>query len=206
MVTIKTSKEIELLREGGRRLAFVLHEVAKRVEPGISTKELDDYARKLIKEGGDKPSFLNYKPQGADYPYPCALCTSLNAEVVHGVPNKDRILKEGDIISIDCGLEHKGLYTDMALTVPVVKIDKEIKKLLKVTREALHVGIAAARGGSYVGDIGAAIENFVKLHGFGIVRVLAGHGVGHAVHEDPYVPNFGKKGEGEKLKPGMVWP
>ena len=201
---IKTKEEIEILREGGTILASVLYEVARRIAPGISTKELDLYAEQLIKKGGDEPAFLNYKPEGAKYSYPCSLCTSINDEVVHGIPSKDRILKEGDIISIDCGVKHKGLFTDMAITVPVGKIDKKTEKLLNVTKEAIMVGIKAARGGGHVGDIGYAIEQFVKPHGYGIVKALSGHGVGKAVHEDPYIPNFGKKGTGEKLVPGMV--
>src|SRR3972149_3656669 len=217
-IIIKTPKEIEILRAGGKRLAFVLHEVAKRVVPGISTKELNDYAEKLIREGGlaprslgevgDQPAFLNYQPSGSRCPYPASLCTSVNDEIVHCVPKEDRILKEGDIISIDLGLKHKGMFTDMAMTVPVGEVDQGSKQLMSDTKQALQIGIDAAIGGNYVGDIGAAIEKFVKENKnkkYGIVRELAGHGVGREIHEPPYVPNFSTgRTRGEKLVPGMV--
>lgn len=204
MIIIKTPAEIEILREGGRRLATILYKVKEKVAPGISTKELDDYAYKLIKEGGDEPAFLNYKPEGADFPFPASLCTSVNDEVVHGIPRSNKILKEGDIIAIDLGLKHKGLFTDMALSVAVGEVSNGNKKLLEVTERALMVGIAEARGGNRTGDIGHAIESFVKPYKYGIVEVLSGHGVGREIHEDPYIPNFGKKGTGVKLVPGMV--
>ena len=163
------------------------------------------YAEKLIREYGDTPAFLNYRPVGAKKPFPASLCVSVNDEVVHGIPKKDRILVEGDIVCIDLGVKHKGMFTDMALTVAVGKISAEDKKLLEVTEQALHVGIAAAKAGARVGDIGYAIETFVKAKGkYGIVDVLSGHGVGVEIHEDPYIPNFGKKGTGIILKKGMV--
>lgn len=202
-VIIKTKEEIEILREGGKRLAAILAQVAKKVVPGVSTLELDEYAYKLIKDGGDEPAFLNYKPSGHHKPYPASLCTSVNNEIVHGIPNKNKILKEGDIISIDLGLKHKGLFTDHAMTVGVGKINKASEKLLEFTHEALLVGIEQARGGNTVGDIGSAIEKFVNRK-YGIVRELSGHGVGKKIHEDPYIPNYGKKGQGQKLIPGMV--
>lgn len=197
-------KEIEIIREGGKRLAAVLRKVAKEVSPGISTKELDNLAEKLIREGGDEPAFLNYTPDGAKFPYPATLCVSVNNEIVHGIPSDKRILKDGDIVGLDLGLRHKGFFTDMAMTVPVGRIDKNAEKLIKVTKESLAKGIAAARSGGFVGDIGEAIENFVKPHGYGVVKMLGGHGVGKKVHEDPYVPNYGKKGTGQKLVPGMI--
>ncbi len=203
-IIIKTQKEIEILREGGKRLAKILHEVGNIVAPGVTTRELDQYARKLIEESGDTAAFLNYKPYGAKYPYPAALCTSVNNEIVHGIPSKNRILNEGDIISLDLGLKHKGMFTDHAVTVPVGKISPASKKLLQITESALEQGISAARGGARVGDIGFAIEEYLKPHRYGIVRELAGHGVGREIHEDPYVPNYGKRGTGELLKPGMV--
>lgn len=207
MIIIKTKEEIEILREGGRRLATVLHKVKDIVAPGISTKDLDDYAFKLIKEMGDTPAFLNYRPEGADTPFPASLCVSVNNEVVHGIPNKDKVLKEGDIVSIDLGLKHKGLFTDMAMTVPVGSISASNKALLEKTEHALMVGISAACGGNRTGDIGYAIESYVKsdkAQKYGVVEVLSGHGVGRAIHEDPYIPNFGKKNTGDILKPGMV--
>jgi methionyl aminopeptidase len=203
-IIIKTPEEIEILREGGKHLATVLHKVKAKVAPGVSTKELDTYAEKLIREYGDEPAFLNYQPDGARTPFPASLCTSVNEEIVHGIPSKNKILKEGDIISIDSGLKHKGLFTDMALTVPVGGISNGNKKLLKITEQALMVGINAIKPGGRVGDIGHAIESFVRPHRYGIVEVLAGHGVGRAIHEDPYIPNFGEKGKGVKLVSGMV--
>lgn len=202
-VIIKTKEEIEILREGGKRLASILARVAKKVAPGVTTKELDEYAYELIKESGDEPAFLNYKPEGQNKAYPASLCTSVNNEIVHGIPGENKILKEGDIISIDLGIKHKGLFTDHAITVGVGKIPKASQKLLEFTHEALLVGIEAAKGGNTVGDIGHAIEKFVGKK-YGIVKELSGHGVGKKIHEDPFVPNFGKPGKGEKLVPGMV--
>lgn len=202
-VIIKTPKEIEIIREGGKILADVLAKVAKKVKPGTSTYELDKYAYDLIKEGGDIPAFLNYKPSGAPKAFPATICISVNNEVVHGIPKKSKILKEGDIVSLDLGLKHKGLFTDHAVTVPVGKISKKDQQLLEYTKKALETGIWAAIGGATVGDIGHAIESFVNRK-YGIVRELAGHGVGIKIHEDPYVPNFGKAGKGQKLIPGMI--
>lgn len=204
MIRLKTKEEIKTMREGGRRHAQILKLVAAEVRPGVSTKSLDAFARKLIKEGGDKSAFLGYTPEGISYPYPAVLCVSVNDEVVHGIPNKSVILQDGDIVSLDLGLVHKGLITDGAITVPCGKVSKEAKQLMKVTREALERGVKAAKPGNTVGDIGHAIESFVKPFGFGIVRILSGHGVGYSVHEDPFVPNYGRAGTGEKLVPGMV--
>lgn len=209
MIIIKTPEEIELLRVGGQRLATVLYKVKDIVAPGVSTYELDKYAEKLIREYGDEPAFLNYQPDGARTPFPASLCVSINDEVVHGIPKKDRILKEGDIVSIDLGLKHKGFFTDMAITVPVGEINESSNKLLENTEKALYVGIENAVGGNKTGDIGFAIANFVRSkhlqkENYGIVEVLSGHGVGKYIHEDPYIPNFGKKGTGAKLVPGMV--
>src|SRR3989344_683181 len=204
MVIIKTPQEIKILREGGRRLATILRKVKDKVAPGLSTRDLDDYAFTLIKEMGDTPAFLNYRPEGAKTPFPASLCVSVNDEVVHGIPSTKKILKAGDIVSIDLGLQHKGLFTDMALTVPVGEVSPASAKLLEITEQALSIGISNAVAGNSTGDIGNAIENFVRTHKYGIVEVLAGHGVGKAIHEDPYVPNFGKKGKGIKLVPGMV--
>ena len=204
MIIIKTKEEIEILREGGKRLAAVLYKVKEMVKPGISTKDLDDYAFKLIKEMGDEPAFLNYRPEKAEFAYPASLCVSVNNEVVHGIPNRNKILQEGDIVSLDLGLKHGGLFTDMALTVPVGEVSKSSAKLIEVTEKALDVGINAAQGGYQIGDISNSIENFVRPHRYGIVEVLSGHGVGKYIHEDPYVPNFGKANTGAELVPGMV--
>ncbi len=205
MVIIKTSEEIEILRAGGKRLATILYKVKEKVVPGVSTKDLDLYAEKLIREMGDEPAFLNYRPAGAKVPFPASLCVSINDEVVHGIPNQKRILKEGDIVSLDLGLKHGGLFTDMAITVGVGKVSVANEKLMEVTKRALQVGIDAARAGYTVGDIGSTIESFVRSKGkYGIVEILSGHGVGRAIHEDPCIPNFGKAGQGKKLVPGMV--
>lgn len=205
-IIIKTPEEIEIIREGGKHLADVLYKVKDIVKPGISTKDLDLYAEKLISELGGTPAFLNYQPDGASGPYPASLCVSVNDEVVHGIPKKNRILKEGDIVSLDLGLKYKGLFTDMAITVGVGKVNATNQKLMDITEQALQVGIDAAQGGNTTGDIGYAIESFIHAQNknYGIVEVLAGHGVGRAIHEDPYIPNFGKRGKGEKLIPGMV--
>ena len=206
-IIIKTKEEVEILREGGKRLAAVLYKIKEKVLPGVSTKDLDNYAFELIKDLGDEPAFLNYSPERTKMPFPASLCVSVNDEVVHGIPSRDRILKEGDIVALDLGLKHKGLFTDMAITVPVGAISPGNLKLLQVTEQALQVGIDAAQAGNTTGDIGYAVESFVhsrKENKYGIVEVLAGHGVGRAIHEDPYIPNFGKKGKGEKLVPGMV--
>ncbi|ETB64019.1 TPA: type I methionyl aminopeptidase [Candidatus Nomurabacteria bacterium] len=202
-VIIKNKEQIEKIREGGKILAKVLNMVAKKVKPGVSTYELDKYAYDLIKKEGGTPAFLNYKPEGAETPFPGTICASVNNEIVHGIPSKTRILKEGDIISIDVGLRYKGYFTDHAKTVAVGKISKKDEDLLEATKKALEIGIWAARGGATVGDIGHAIESFVYKK-YGIVRELAGHGVGVKIHEDPYVPNYGKAGKGEKLVLGMV--
>jgi methionyl aminopeptidase len=203
-IIIKTPEEIKIMREGGKRLARVLHKVKEKIVPDVSTKDLDIYTEKLIREMGDSPAFLNYRPDGANASFPASLCVSVNDEVVHGIPNKHRILKEGDIVSIDLGIKHRGLFTDMALTVPVGAVSAGNLKLIQITKQALQVGIDAARAGNTVGDISNSIENFVRPHGYGIVEVLSGHGVGRAIHEDPYIPNFGKKGTGAKLLPGMI--
>jgi methionyl aminopeptidase len=205
MVRLKTKKDVLILREGGKRLASILAAVAREVKPGVSTAYLDQVAARLIKEAGDQSAFLNYKPRGARRPFPASLCVSINDEVVHGIPTENpRILEEGDIVSLDLGLKHKDLITDHAVTVAVGKIDPELKKLLEITEQALLAGIKAAKPGNKTGDIGAAIEEFVRPYGYGIVEELAGHGVGYAVHEDPFVPNFGVPNQGVLLQPGLV--
>lgn len=201
----KRPEDIEILAEGGKRLGEVLRQVALMVAPGVSTDELNDKAEELIVAAGDEPAFLGYTPEGAARPYPAGLCVSVNDAIVHGIPNEETIiLKEGDIVGLDLGVRHKGLITDSALTVAVGKTDVESEKLMRATKEALEAGIAAARSGNTVGDIGAAIEGVAEKRGFTIIAELGGHGVGYKVHEEPFVPNFGEKGEGEKLVPGMV--
>lgn len=203
MIIIKTPEEIKKLKDGGPILANILQKVAGKVKPGVSTAELNEYAHKLIIEAGCTPAFLNYKPESARIPYPATLITSVNAEVVHGIPGK-YILKDGDIIALDLGLCYKGVYLDHAITVPVGRINPKDRELLNVTREALYEGIEAIVPGARVGDIGYAIESYIKPYKLGIVRDLSGHGVGREIHEDPYIPNYGKKGKGDRLVPGMV--
>ena len=202
-VIIKTKEQIEGIRKAGKILAVVLDKVALFVKPGISTYDIDQYAHKIITEGGDIPASLNYKPEGASKAYPASICISVNNEVVHGIPSRNKILKEGDIVSLDLLIKHNGYFADHAVTVPVGKISKKDQKLLDDTKEALEVGIWSAIGGATVGDIGHAIESFVNRR-YGIVRELAGHGVGVKIHEDPYVPNYGKRNKGQKLIPGMI--
>ncbi len=203
MITIKTKDEIQKMREGGSMLADILQKVAGIAVPGASTADLNAEAERLIRARGAIPSFLGYAPSGAPMPYPAALCTSVNDEVVHVIPSK-RVLKEGDIVGLDLGLWYKGLCVDAAITVGVGAISAEAKKLITTTREALSLGIAEVKDGAYVGDIGCAVQCFVEKRGFSVVRDLAGHGVGHAVHEEPFILNFGKKGTGELLKEGMT--
>ena len=205
MISIKTKEDIAILREGGKRHANILKELASLVRPGLNTQDLEDRARELIKAGGDQAAFLNYTPSGSHRPYPAALCVSINDEVVHGIPNeKQKILKDGDIVSLDLGLVHKGLITDAAITVPVGNISPGLSKLLEITEKALYAGIKAAKGGRRVGDISNAIERIALPFKYGVVRELSGHGVGYHVHEDPYVPNFGPAGKGQVLQPGLV--
>ena len=203
MALIKTEEEIKLLREGGRRHAVIMSRLKEAVVPGISTQELNDLAEKLIRAGGDEPSILNYKPDGASYPFPASVCISINNEIVHGIPD-ERKLKDGDIVSFDFCLTHKGLITDSAVTVAVGKINPKVKKLISVTREALDAGIKAMQPGNRLGDIGYAVESCARPHRYGVVRELGGHGVGHAVHEEPCVQNYGRRDTGMLLEPGMV--
>ncbi|MEK7567457.1 MAG: type I methionyl aminopeptidase [Patescibacteria group bacterium] len=204
-MVVKNENQIKILREGGRRLATVLHQVVKRVAPGVFARELDSLAEKLIRDFGDTPSFLNYVPKGAGRTFPATLCVSINDEIVHGIPNeKEKILKEGDIVGLDIGLWHEGLCVDMAVTVPVGEISEESKKLIEVTKKALEIGIDKCRVGNKINDIGCAIEKFVKPFKYGIIKDLGGHGVGQKVHETPYIPNFCLKEESVKILPGMV--
>ncbi len=204
-IIIKTPEEIEKIREGGKRLAAVLLTVAAAVRPGISALDLDAIAREEIQKMGDIPAFLNYRPLGHRTSFPAAICISVNSEVVHGIPKATTILKEGDIVSLDLGVNHKGCFTDHAITVPVGAISKEKEKLLRVTREAMYQGIEAIVPGARIGDIGYAVESYANSQGtYGTIRDLAGHGVGRAIHEDPFIPNYGKKGTGAKLVPGMI--
>ncbi len=212
MITIKTKEDIKILREGGRRHALVMKKLAEAVRPGLETRELDAMAVRLIKEhdtdnSGDESALLGFQPKGAKRPYPASICVSVNEEVVHGIPTENsRVLREGDIVSIDFGLKHGNLFTDMAVTVPVGNIDLKISVLVEMTRKALMAGIKAAKGGKKILDIAVAVERTGQGGGYGIVEDLVGHGVGYGVHEEPYVPNYvsGVRDEKIVLQPGMV--
>src|SRR6266498_731933 len=195
---IKTPQQIEDMREGGKILAEILQELVKAAKPGVATQDLDKLAAELILKFGVNPSFKGYMD------FPAVLCTSINDEAVHAVPS-DRILKEGDLLKLDFGVVHKGLHTDAALTIIVGnKDDEKKKKLINVTKEALQAGIAQARIGNTVGDIGNAIQKVVEKNGFKVLKELGGHGVGEKLHEEPFIANFGQHNEGEKLEVGMV--
>ena len=202
---IYTKNEIEILREGGKRLDIILREVGSAVKEGITLDELNSLAEKLIKENGGQPAFLNYKTNKFGQPYPSSLCASVNDEVVHGVAkNNNRKLKEGDIVNLDLGFTYKGLITDKTLMLGVGKIESEDVNLIETTKLALEAGIRAIKNGNTTNDIGRAIEKAVKDREFVIVRELGGHGVGRSVHEEPFVPNFEEEKAGVILKTGMV--
>jgi methionyl aminopeptidase len=204
-MTITTDAQKASLIEAGRRLAAVLEALRAKALPGVSTEALDDLAEQLIRDGGDTPAFLGYTPEGASRPYPATLCVSINDEIVHGIPNESpKILKEGDIVGLDLGLVHDGIIVDSAITVPVGAIPEKTKQLLYATQNALAAGIEAAKPGNHVGDIGHAIQKTIEDAGFAVVKPLGGHGVGEHVHEEPFIPNFGRPGEGEELMEGMV--
>jgi len=198
----KSEAEIQLMRQGGQILAEVLQAVSQAVRPGISTSQLDMLARQGLKARGASPSFLGYRTGNTSFP--ASLCTSVDEGVVHGVPAPDFILKDGQIIGLDLGAWYQGLCTDMAITVPVGKINTRAAKLIKVTKTALTEGIKKVKDGARVGDIGEAVQAYVAAAGFSVVRDLVGHGVGRAVHEEPRVPNFGHAGTGPLLREGMT--
>ncbi|MBU0597956.1 type I methionyl aminopeptidase [Patescibacteria group bacterium] len=198
MITIKNKEEINKIREGGKKLAQVVHQVAGFVKPGISAMELDVQADKLIKKSGGEPSFKGFNG------YPAASCISINEGLVHGIPSKNVIIQEGDIVSVDIGLKYKGLFTDMAVTVPAGRISKQAKSLILVTQKALDIAVGSIKAGGTIGDIGFNVQRFIENNNYSVVRSLVGHGVGYKVHEDPRVPNFGQRGTGPVLKEGMV--
>ena len=194
---LKTPGEIELLDQANRIVHKVLDEVGARIAPGVTTKELDRLAERVIREAGGVPAFLNYRG------YPATLCISVNDVIVHGIPGAVP-LQEGDIVGIDCGVFYKGYCGDAARTFAVGQVSEEAKRLLRVTEEALRLAVAQVRPGGRVQDIGWAVQHHVESHGYSVVREFTGHGVGTSLHEDPQVPNFGEPGKGPKLKPGMV--
>jgi methionyl aminopeptidase len=197
-IVCKSASEIERMRHSGRIVRQVLDEVRSMVAPGVTTMDLERAAEKKIAELGAKPAFKGY------YDYPCVLCTSVNEEIVHGIPSEKRALKEGDIVSIDCGVVLDGYYGDAAITVPVSAVKPELRKLLTVTEESLYRGIDQALIGNSVGDVGAAVQEHVEANGFSVVRDFVGHGIGTRLHEEPQIPNFGARGHGAKLREGMV--
>lgn len=201
---VRTAEEREGIIEAGRRLGAVLEALEKEVRPGITTAELDTLAERLICDGGDEPVFKGYTPEGATYPFPAALCISVNDEVVHGIPSQERVLNEGDIVSLDLGLAHQGFVVDSAVTVPVGRIDPKTQALLHTTQAALEEAIAAARPGARIGDISAATGRAFAGTGFSVVKVLGGHGVGASVHEEPWIANDGHPGTGPEIVSGMV--
>jgi methionyl aminopeptidase len=198
VIQLKSPREIETMAEGGRILAATLDTVRAAVRPGISTGELDYLAEEFIRSHeGALPAFKGL------YGFPATLCTSVNSEIVHGIPSRQRVLKEGDILSIDVGVKYRGYYTDAAQTVPVGAVDAPTLRLLEITERALRAGIDAAQPGNHVGDIGAAVQRVVEAAGFSVVRTLVGHGIGVEPHEDPQVPNYGKPKRREALVPGL---
>jgi methionyl aminopeptidase len=204
-MTIRNPEQRAALIEGGHRLGALLEALRAKVAPGVTALELDAFAEATIRAGGDLPSFKNYTLEGARRPYPATLCVSINDEVVHGIPNEGtKVLKQGDIVSLDLGLTHEGIIVDAAITAPVGQVSEENLRLMRACDEALAAGIAAAKVGGRVGDISNAIEKSFKGTGFAIVKDLGGHGVGDRVHEEPFIANYGHAGTGEELVEGMV--
>lgn len=204
MITIKTKEEIEILKQGGRILAEVLRKLAQLAKPGISTGFLDQKAREMILASGGEPAFLNYHPAFSDKPYPFTLCASLNEVVVHGLPSERIVLKDGDILKLDLGVKYKNLFTDSAITIVIGEFTEEKQKLIDITKRALELAIAEVKPENYIGDIGRAVESLAKKNNFSVVKVLVGHGVGYAVHEEPNIPNYEEKDRGPQIKTGMV--
>jgi len=221
-VSVKTPDEIVILREGGRRLAGILQQLIEAAQPGVSTKDLDRLAESLIFSCGGAPVFRGYRARGARVSYPASICVSINDEAVHGIPREDRRLREGDAVGIDIGMrwsienqklipgsigdknQKGGMVTDMAVTIGIGKVSSEAERLMRTTKEALELGIRSVRPGARIGDISSAIQRHLQRAGLGVIRELAGHGVGYELHEEPLIPNYGKPGTGTILKEGMV--
>ena len=196
-VTIKSAREIEFMRQAGKVVASTIATLVEALRPGMTTRDLDDIAFQRIKELGARPSFKGYLG------FPCTICVSINSEIVHGIPG-ERVIKEGDLVSLDVGAVVEGFHGDAAVTVGAGPVSLQIEELMAVTKEALERGIAAARHGSRVGDISWAVQSFVEAKGYSVVREYVGHGIGRALHEEPQVPNFGSPGTGPLLRTGMV--
>lgn len=198
MIGIKTQEEIKIMKEGGKILAHITKEIEKRVKVGVSTKELDRVAETLVLKSGAKCSFKGY--QG----FPSCLCTSINGEIVHALPSK-RVLRQGDIISLDLGILYKGYHVDMAVTLPVGKVSPEAQRLIRITKKALKRGIKKVKPGNTIGDIGNTIQRYVESQGFNVVRDLCGHGIGKELHEEPQILNYGKRKKGDEIKEAMIF-
>ncbi|NLL73158.1 MAG: type I methionyl aminopeptidase [Clostridiales bacterium] len=197
-IIIKSENEIELMRKSGRILAEILEELESYIKPGISTLDIDKKCYDLIKSYNCIPSFLNYNG------FPASICISINDEVVHGIPNEKNIIRDGDIVSLDCGVIYEGYHSDAARTIPVGEITKEAENLIKVTRQSFYEGIKLAKAGKHLHEISEAIQEYVESFGFSVVRELVGHGIGKDLHEDPQVPNFKQKNRGPRLEAGMT--
>jgi methionyl aminopeptidase len=197
MITIKSAREIETMRRSGKITAKVLGELMRAAKPGMTTRQLDQMAERGIRELGGEPTFKGY------HGYPCSICASVNEEVVHGIPG-DRVLREGDLLSIDIGTTFEGYVSDSAVTVPIGDVSERAWRLMRVTQECLMLGIAQMQKGRRLGDIGHAVQRHAESNGYGVVRELVGHGVGTAMHEEPQVPNYGRAGSGVELRSGLV--
>lgn len=203
MIVLKSAREIALMRRAGRIVATVLAELSQQAKPGVTTQALDQLAESIILKHGGRPSFKNYKPAGAPYPFPASICASINDEVVHGIPSS-RTLREGDVLKIDVGVVVDGYHADSAVTVGVGEISLQARRLIEVTKQCLDAAIDAARAGNRAGDIGAAIQRVAESQGFSVVREYTSHGVGRALHEGFGLPNYGTPGTGMLLRPGLT--
>lgn len=201
-IFLKTDDEIELMRRANRLVGSTLAEVCKNIKPGVTTLKLDKIAEEFIRDHGAIPTFKNF-PNPYGNPFPASICTSVNETVVHGIPSDSVILKEGDIVSVDCGTLLDGFNGDSAYTFCVGEVSDEVKQLLKVTKESLYKGVGVAVHGCHVGDIGAVVQDYCEANGYGVVRELTGHGIGREMHEEPSIPNYGRRGNGPMLKAGM---
>ncbi len=200
-IVLKSAAEIELMKQAGHINALALEEVRKNIRPGATTGKLDEIAEAFIRDHGGVPAFLNYP---GPYPYPATINASINDELVHGLPSKKRVLREGDIFSVDCGTVYQGFVGDSAFTVPIGEVSQEAQKLIEVTEEALRLGIEKMRPGNHVGDVSSAIQQYVEANGYHVPREYSGHGVGRQMHEGPQVPNYGLPGQGLVLRPGIT--
>jgi methionyl aminopeptidase len=202
MIIIKTQKEIDSMRRGGKILAEIMSEIGKSIAPGKNTLELDELAERLVFDNGGTPAFKGYGDK--TNPFPATICSSINNEIVHGIPSVEKIIKAGDIVKIDMGIKYEGMITDMARTFPAGEISDEASRIMKATREGLNTGIAKIKAGAKMSEYSMAVENYVKTFGFSVVRDLVGHGVGRFLHEDPQIPNYYWKGKDIVFKEGMT--